>query len=77
MESLIGEWTGKIVCVSLRLGGGTEVVHKSAALEGKLVQVGETGVMLDLPKGNKFFPISGLTFVPISAVLHIRLLEGQ
>jgi hypothetical protein len=38
-------------------------------LEGKLVQVGEAGLMLELPKG--------LTFVPISAILHITLPEGR
>jgi len=65
MGSMIGEWAGKVVSVALRLGGG----FASAMLEGKLVQVEEAGVMLDLPKGR--------TFVPISAILHISLLEGR
>ena len=65
MGSMIGEWAGKIVSVALRLGGG----FAAATLEGKLVQVGEAGVMLELPKGR--------TFVPISAILHISLPEGR
>jgi hypothetical protein len=54
--------------VALRLGGGFPA-SGAAKLEGKLVQVGEAGVMLDLPKGR--------TFVPISAILHISLPEGR
>jgi hypothetical protein len=69
MESLIGEWAGKVVSVALRLGGGFTAAG-AAILEGKLVQVGEAGVMLELSK-------KGRTFVPISAMLHISLLEGQ
>jgi hypothetical protein len=38
-------------------------------MEGKLVQVGEAGMMLELPQGR--------TFVPISAILHISLPEGR
>jgi hypothetical protein len=68
MESLISEWTGKVVSVALRLGGGF-AASGAAMLEGKLVQVGEAGVMLELPKGR--------TFVPISAILHISLPEGR
>ena len=68
MESLIGEWVGKVVSVALRLGGGFPGIG-AAMLEGKLVQVGEAGVMLELPKGR--------TFVPISAILRISLPEGR
>lgn len=69
MALLIGEWAGKVVSVALRLGGGF-AGSKEAMLEGKLVQVGEAGVMLELPKGR--------TFVPISAILHISLpAEGR
>jgi hypothetical protein len=68
MGSLIGEWAGKVVSVALRLGGGW-AASGAAMLEGKLVQVGEAGVMLELPKGR--------TFVPISAILHISLPEGR
>jgi len=68
MGSLIGEWAGKVVSVTLRLGGGWPG-SGAAMLEGKLVQVGEAGVILELPKGR--------TFVPISAILHISLPEGR
>jgi hypothetical protein len=68
MGSMIGEWAGKVVSVALRLGGGWAATEASI-LEGKLVQVGEAGVMLELPKGR--------TFVPISAILHISLPEGR
>src|SRR5204862_4717540 len=44
MGSLIGEWVGKVVSVALRLGGGF-TSSGAAMLEGKLVQVGEAGVM--------------------------------
>lgn len=69
MGSLIGEWAGKVVSVALRLGGGFAAESKSAMLEGKLVQVEEAGVMLELAKGQ--------TFIPLSAILHISLLEGR
>ena len=63
------KWTGKIVSVALRLGGGFDANSKAAMLEDKLVQVGEAGIMLELPKGQ--------TFVPISAILYISLTEGR
>ncbi|MFO0876523.1 MAG: hypothetical protein U0840_04045 [Gemmataceae bacterium] len=69
MESLIGEWVGKVVAVSLRLGGGYAAESRVSLLEGKLLQVGEAGVMLELPPGP--------TFVPLSAILYIRLPEGR
>jgi hypothetical protein len=70
MESLIGKWVGKDVSVMLRLGGGfAPGEHKKAKLEGNLTQVGEAGVMLELPTGR--------TFVPVSAILQISLPEGQ
>lgn len=68
MGSLIGEWAGKVVSVALRLGGGFPA-SGAATLEGRLVQVGEAGVMLKMPKGQ--------TFVPLSAILHISLPEGR
>jgi hypothetical protein len=54
----------------LRLGGGfAPGEHKKAKLEGNLTQVGEAGVMLELPTGR--------TFVSVSAILQISLPEGQ
>ena len=69
MNSVIGAWEGKVVSVALRLGGGWHA-SGGAMLEGKLIQVGQAGVMLDLPK-------TGRTFVPLSAMLHISLREGE
>ena len=68
MESLIGEWVGKVVSIALRLGGGF-AASRATVLEGKLVQVGDAGVMLELPKGR--------TFVPMTAILHICLPEER
>ena len=68
MQSLIGEWTGKMVSVALRLGGGFGA-NTGSALEGKLLQVDDAGVMLELPKGR--------TFVPTSAILYISLSDGR
>ncbi|MDD8042199.1 MAG: hypothetical protein QM518_16050 [Verrucomicrobiota bacterium] len=67
MESLIGEWVSKDVSVMLRLGGGWAGGHKTSMLKGKLIQVGDSGVMLELP--------TGLKFVPVTAILHISLPE--
>ena len=70
MESLIGKWVGKDVSVMLRLGGGIAPgEHKKAKLDGNLIQVGEAGVILELPTGR--------TFVPVSAILQISLSEDQ
>ncbi len=75
MAELIGEWTGKVVVVALRVGGGMSA-HKQAILEGKLLKVGESGVLLDLPKDRTFVPPTAQTFIPISAILHISLSEA-
>lgn len=68
MLELIGEWTGKVIVVALRVGGGLSA-HRTTTLEGKLLKVGESGVLLELPKEQ--------TFVPISAILHISLSETR
>ena len=65
METLIGEWVGKDVSVMLRLGGGWAEDHRTSMLRGKLLQVGDAGVMMELPTGR--------SFVPVSAILHITL----
>lgn len=70
MESLIGKWVGKDVSVILRLGGGIAPgEHRKAKLDGNLIQVGEAGVILELPTGR--------TFVPVSAIQQISLPKGQ
>lgn len=65
---LIREWTGQAVAVVLRVGGGFPA-HKQSTLEGKLLNVSETGLLLELPKEK--------TFVPVSAILHVSLSEGK
>jgi hypothetical protein len=76
MVELIGEWTGKVVVVVLRVGGGMSA-HKQATLEGKLLKAGESGVLLELPKDRTFVPPKDQTFVPISAILHVSLSEAR
>lgn len=72
---LIGEWTGKVVVVVLRVGGGMSS-HKQATLEGKLVEAAASGILVDLPKDRTFAPPNGLTFVPVSAILSVSLAEA-
>jgi hypothetical protein len=76
LVEIIGEWTGKVVVVVLRVGGGMSA-HKQATLEGKLVQVAASGILLELPKDRTFAPPSGLTFVPVSAILSVSLAEAR
>ena len=59
MDSLIQEWIGKEVYVKT-------VGLLSPTTKAKLLKVDPSGVMLELPKGQ--------TFVPMTAVLHISLL---
>lgn len=74
MEALIGGWTGKNVVVVLRVGGGlTE--HKHSTLEGTLLKVAESGVLLELPKDRPLGGPTNQTFVPIAAILHVCLSE--
>jgi hypothetical protein len=61
----IAEWVGKVVSVTLRVGG----IASAVTLGGKLLQAEEAGVLLDLPKGQ--------TFVPMTSVLHISLLNAR
>jgi hypothetical protein len=72
MEEIIGGWTGKIVVVVLRVGGGlTEHMHST--LKGKLLKVTESGVLLELPKDRAHGGPTNQTFVPIAAILHVCL----
>ena len=72
MEEIIGGWTGKIVVVVLRVGGGmTEHLHST--LKGKLLKVAESGVLLELPKDRALGGPTNQTFVPIAAILHVCL----
>ncbi len=65
MGDLIAAWAGKAVSVTLRVGG----LATTATVDGTLTKVNEAGVLLRLPKG--------LTFVPISSTLHISHFDGR
>ena len=58
MKNLVGEWIGKIVHVKLRAPVPTP-------LEGALLKADESGILIEMPKGQ--------TFVPITAILHITV----
>ncbi len=72
MDELIGGWTGKVVVVVLRVGGGL-TAHKHSTLEGKLLKVAESGLLLELPKDRALGGPTNQTFVPIAAILHVCL----
>ncbi len=57
----ISKWVGTNVYVTLRTTMPTP-------LQGKLVEVDESGILLELPKGQ--------TFIPLTSILHISLLDG-
>ncbi len=56
MSKLIEDWIGKHVHVTLRATIPT-------SFEGKLLKADETGILIELPNGQ--------TYVPMSAILHI------
>ena len=58
MNNLIADWIGKIVHVKLRTTVPTP-------LDGKLLKADESGILLEMPKGQ--------TFIPVSSILHISL----
>ena len=51
MNSLIGEWTEKIVAVTLH---------------GRLLRVDSSGVLLEQPKGQAFVPVSAILHVVLA-----------
>ena len=57
MKEIMGDWVGEHVWVTLRLFLG------ASRMKGKLSKVDESGVLLELPKGQ--------TFVPLTSILHI------
>jgi|GEM_PF-6912095 hypothetical protein len=61
MKTLIGKWIGQKVHVTLKAG------TMPAPLHGKLVALDESGVLLELPKGH--------TFIPVTSMLHISLVD--
>ena len=60
MKKLIGDWVGKWVNVTLRATMPTPV-------EGTLVAMDESGILLEMAKGR--------TFIPLTAIMHISLVE--
>ena len=62
MNFAIHSWTGKTVHVTLRATVPTP-------LTGVLIQVDETGILLELAEGK--------TFVPVTSILHISLVGGE
>jgi hypothetical protein len=65
MREMIAGWVGKSVSVTLHVGG----LATAVTLDGKLVQVSDAGVLLQLPKGQ--------TFVPVASILHVSLLDER
>jgi hypothetical protein len=65
MATMIGEWVGKTVSVTLRVGG----IATTVTVEGGLAKVGDAGVLLNMPKGR--------TFVPLASILHISLMNER
>lgn len=63
MSSLIGDWVGKHISLTLKVGG----IATAVTIEGTLINVGDAGVLLEMPKGR--------TFVPVAAILHLSLLN--
>jgi len=65
MREIMETWVGRHVHLTQRVGGLFGVVRQ----QGKLVQVSEGGILLQLPYGQTFFPING--------ILHISLLDNK
>lgn len=57
---MLAEWVGKKVHVTLR-------DMMPTPLHGVLLESDESGIMLDLPKGR--------TFIPVTSILHVSLLD--
>jgi len=60
MKKLLAEWIDKQVYVTLRATMPTP-------LQGVLLELDESGIMLDMPKGR--------SFVPVTSILHVSLLN--
>ena len=59
MKKLLADWVGKTVHVTLRATMPTP-------MQGELLESDETGIMLQMPKGR--------TFIPVTSILHVSLL---
>jgi len=56
MKDMIGDWVGEDVWVTLR-------VFIGVWMKGKILKVGDSGILLEQPKGH--------TFVPLTSIIHI------
>jgi len=65
MREVIVGWIGKDVTVTLGVGGLAGAVPMS----GTLVKASDSGVLLQLEKGQ--------TYVPIASILHVSLLDSN
>lgn len=63
MQALIGDWVGKTVSVTLKVGS----LASAVTIEGKLLNIAPEGALLELAKGQ--------TCVPIGSILHISLVN--
>ena len=59
MENLIAKWIGTKVHVTLRATMPTPI-------QGILIAADKSGIMLELPKGD--------TFIPVTSILHVSLM---
>lgn len=62
MKNLIAKWVGTKVHVTLRATMPTPI-------QGILIAADESGIMLELPKGD--------TFIPVTSILHISLMMEE
>lgn len=65
MQELIGKWVGEKVSVTLQAGS----LATGVSFEGKLLNVGDAGLLVELSKGQ--------TFVPEHSILHVSLLHTK
>ena len=66
MKEMIAGWVGKMVYVSLRIGG---FWASTGLMAGKLAQASDAGVLIET-KGQTFY-------VPIANILHVSTREGM
>jgi hypothetical protein len=62
MKNLIAKWIGTKVFVTLRSTMPTPI-------QGILIAADETGIMLEMPKGD--------TFIPATSILHVSLMTDS
>ena len=60
MKKLLADWVGKTVNITLRATMPTPV-------QAVLRELDDSGIMLEMPKGR--------TFIPVTSILHVSLLD--